>query len=433
MDQSSWLLHDAINAQAAGRTLEAMNGFQAVILAKPDHAMALNALGIMAIDRRDYTVAVGLLARAAAADPEAIPLWMNLAKAQRGLGDDEGERASLSRALAIDQTDFMALVRLAELHQRLGEAAQAAARWTGVLALATQMPDRSTALDAMLAAARAYVDRHHRAFAEIIDSQLGAAQAAASGRAKRRFTACLDHALGRRPLYTNQCAGLHYPFLPADEFFDRELFPWLAQVEAETDAIRGEALRLLAAGGAGFVPYVDQAPGTPANKWTPLDRSTDWGARYLWQYGQRIDDGFEACPATAAALDAVPMATMPARAPTAFFSLLRPRTRIPPHSGVSNTRAIVHLPLVIPPGCGFRVGGETRQWQEGVAFVFDDTIEHEAWNDSDAPRIVLIFDVWNPHLDADERALICDFYAAADTSGFRPEAIDAAAAGDPRL
>jgi aspartyl/asparaginyl beta-hydroxylase (cupin superfamily) len=101
--------------------------------------------------------------------------------------------------------------------------------------------------------------------------------------------------------------------------------------------------------------------------------------------------------------------------------VLQPRTRIPPHTGVSNTRAIVHLPLLVPPGCGFRVGGEVREWREGAAFIFDDTIEHEAWNDSDTPRTILIFDVWNPYLDSTERDLVRAFYAAADASGFNPD------------
>jgi aspartyl/asparaginyl beta-hydroxylase (cupin superfamily) len=88
------------------------------------------------------------------------------------------------------------------------------------------------------------------------------------------------------------------------------------------------------------------------------------------------------------------------------FSILDAKTRIPPHHGVNNTRLIVHLPLIVPPGCGFRVGGETREWQPGKAWVFDDTIEHEAWNNSDEPRAVMIFDIWNPAVSPEERAMV---------------------------
>ncbi|MCR5870830.1 aspartyl/asparaginyl beta-hydroxylase domain-containing protein [Sphingomonas sp. J344] len=134
----------------------------------------------------------------------------------------------------------------------------------------------------------------------------------------------------------------------------------------------------------------------------------------LWEYGAPNQPVLDRCPRTAAVLAALPGARIPGRAPSAFFSLLKPRTRIPPHTGVTNTRAIVHLPLIVPPECGFRVGGETRSWVEGEAFAFDDTIEHEAWNDSDELRAVLIFDVWNPHLTSDEQSVIADYCALAD-------------------
>ena len=89
-----------------------------------------------------------------------------------------------------------------------------------------------------------------------------------------------------------------------------------------------------------------------------------------------------------------------------LFSILDAGTVIPPHTGVTNTRLTVHLPLIIPPNCAFRVGSETREWIPGKAWVFDDTIEHEAWNRSDMPRAVLIFDIWNPYLSEAERDLI---------------------------
>ena len=111
-------------------------------------------------------------------------------------------------------------------------------------------------------------------------------------------------------------------------------------------------------------------------------------------------------PRTVAALEAWPRCDLPRTAPTAMFSLLDARTRIPPHTGVTNVRLVVHLPLIVPPGCGFRVGAETRAWEPGKALVFDDTIEHEAWNDSDRLRAVLIIDIWNPFLTAAERDMV---------------------------
>ena len=103
-----------------------------------------------------------------------------------------------------------------------------------------------------------------------------------------------------------------------------------------------------------------------------------------------------------------------------MFSLLAPHTHIPAHTGVANTRLVCHLPLIVPPGCRFRVGESVREWREGEAFVFDDTIEHEAWNDSDKLRVVLILDLWPPALGEAERAAVSAVIAAAGV-GFSGE------------
>ena len=95
----------------------------------------------------------------------------------------------------------------------------------------------------------------------------------------------------------------------------------------------------------------------------------------------------------------------------------RPVRGDPAHVGVDNTRLVCHLPLVVPPGCWFRVGAETREWREGEAFAFDDTIEHEAMNPTDVLRIVLIFDVWHPGLAEAERAAVAATIAAAGFGG----------------
>jgi aspartyl/asparaginyl beta-hydroxylase (cupin superfamily) len=106
------------------------------------------------------------------------------------------------------------------------------------------------------------------------------------------------------------------------------------------------------------------------------------------------------------ALALAPQPDQPGRTPVAMFSLLKPKTRIPPHCGVSNARLVAHLPLIVPPGCGFRVGNDTREWVPGKAWVFDDTVEHEAWNDSAQLRVILMFDIWHPQLSSAERALV---------------------------
>jgi aspartyl/asparaginyl beta-hydroxylase (cupin superfamily) len=408
----------ATQAQRAGRPEEAARLYHALLDKGGEHPIALNALGIQALGARDFPVAAGYFARAIAVDTRSPDLWMNLAHAHRSQGDDAGEREALEGALNLDQRHFLALVRMAELHERNGRMAQAAERWGGVLAMAPMIEERTPALEMVLGHAREVVTKQQAGFAAAIDVGLADARAGLSRADRRRADAGIDAMLGRRQIYANQPYGLHIPFLPADEYFERDHFPWLAEIEAKTAIIRAELEAVLAADQPGILPYVTMDPGTPENKWSPLDNKLDWGALHLWKNGARDDAVCARCPETAAILAALPLADIPGRAPTVFFSLLQPGTHLPAHTGVTNVRTVIHLPLIVPGKCRFRVGGETREWREGEAWAFDDTIDHEAWNDSDKMRAVLIFDTWNPYLSETERALIRAFYVAADANGY---------------
>jgi aspartyl/asparaginyl beta-hydroxylase (cupin superfamily) len=286
--------------------------------------------------------------------------------------------------------------------------------------LAEPLRPWSGPLAAALATGEAFQAKAVSAITDAVGAEVSSLAGDLDETERRRSTAFIDLALGRRRTYVNECAGLYYPFLPADEFFDGRHFPWFAELASATDAIRDELEALLGDPGEALRPYVRMDAGTPDSHWTPLDQSLDWGACFLWEYGEPNRQVIERCPRTAEVIASIPGATIPGRAPNAFFSLLRPRTRIPPHTGVTNTRAIVHLPLIVPEGCGFRVGGETRSWVEGQPLAFDDTIEHEAWNDSDSLRAVLILDCWNPHLTEAERQIITRYFDAADSAGYNP-------------
>ncbi len=129
----------------------------------------------------------------------------------------------------------------------------------------------------------------------------------------------------------------------------------------------------------------------------------DWTAIHLLRNGERVEANARHAPRTLALLDSVAQPRIAGASPNAMFSLLAPHTAIPPHVGISNARLVCHLPLIVPRGCWFRVGAETREWCRGEAFVFDDTIEHEAANPSDELRVVFICDLWHPDLSAIER------------------------------
>lgn len=378
-----------------------------------------NDEGMASLRAGSASAAVLAFTQAIDADPDSPALWMNLASAHRLAKDEDSERAALNGALARDQAHLMANVRLAQLEERRGELASAHRRWAGVTQLAAGYPE-SDGLTQLLAHANQFVTERTQFLSNLLATELKQPLEVLSGPERRRVDTAIGASTGRRRIYNNQCAGLHYPFLPADEFFARDHFDWLPRLEAATATIRAEFEALVARGSAPLEPYVQLPEGTPENNWTALDGKLDWSALFIWKYGQPQPDVLAACPATAALLDELPILRLPNRGPNVFFSVLEPGKRIPPHTGVTNTRAIVHLPLIVPGDCGFRVGGEIRNWREGEAWVFDDTIEHEAWNNSGGLRAILIFDVSNPYLSPAECAAVAAFMDVADRNGFGP-------------
>lgn len=411
------LVNAARMAQQRGELTAASQYYAQAIALQPDSPQLRNADGMVALAIQDYSRAAEQFLHAIKADPAASVLRINLATAYRGLGDNQREREALVSVLDLDQANLTANLRLAELHEKLHEKGDAMRRWTAVLGIAQSLPDTTPEISDLIATAQSHLIGHSAALGQILSDGLSDVREGSNDADTRRFDVCMDGALGKRRIYTNECAGLHFPFLPADEFFERRHFPWLETIEAKTEAITKE-FRTLWEKPDDFVPYVAMEDGTPQNKWSPLDHSLDWSTFFLWRHGVRDDAACARCPETTKAIESLPICYIPGRSPTVFFSVLRPRTRLPAHTGVTNVRSIVHVPLIIPDGCGFRVGGESRPWQVGSAFAFDDTIEHEAWNDSDEPRAVLIFDVWNPYLKPKEQEMLQRFFEVSNASSY---------------
>jgi aspartate beta-hydroxylase len=404
-------------AQQRGDMGAAVRHYENALALQPGSPQILNSLGMIALATPDFALAARHFSEAIKSDSLSPVLLVNLATAQRGLGDDAKEREALLRVLDIDQSNLTANLRLAELHERLGEKGDAMRRWGAVVGIAQSLPERAPAIETLIADAQGHLIRHGKELGGVLEAGLAGVKAETASDESKRFDVCMDAALGRRRIYVNECAGLHFPFLPAAEFFDDSYFPWMAEIEARTAAISAEFLALWKKP-EDFVPYVAMESGTPENKWSALDHSLDWSTFFLWRHGVRNDEACARCPETAKAVESLPISDIPGRSPTVFFSVLKPHTRLPAHTGVTNVRSIVHLPLVVPEQCGFRVGGESREWKVGKAFAFDDTIEHEAWNDSGEARAVLIFDVWNPYLTPAEQKLLQRFFDVSNSSSY---------------
>lgn len=332
--------------------------------------------------------------------------------------DASAQAAAVDRALAQDPRNLRALIMKADLLQRAGDAKTALAHYQAALRVAPP-PERLPAdLAGEVARAREICRQAAERYERSLRARMGGLQA--GGGSSERFAQSLDILFGRRRIYHQEPRQYYFPGLPQLQFYPREAFPWLDAVEAATDAIRDELRQVLQTQGA-FRPYVQSAPGKPRIYGAAMLDNPDWGAFYLWKDGALVPENAARCPRTVAALEGVPLNRLPNRSPSVLFSLLKPHTRIPPHNGLVNTRLICHLPLIVPHGCGFRVGNETREWVEGKAWVFDDSIDHEAWNDSDQTRVILLFEIWRPELTLKERELVQAMFAAIDAeSGQKP-------------
>jgi aspartyl/asparaginyl beta-hydroxylase (cupin superfamily) len=400
-------LADAINQVSSTRpAAEAQKLLEMALARAPEHPIVLNSAGGHMHRIGQPAQARHLYQRAIASDAKSKVLWLNLAGACRSLGDTAAESAALEKALALEPRYVPALLHKGDLMERLSKPIAAALMFEAALASIAPGEPIPQHMAPAIAHAREVVAANARALEAFLERELKPVRALHSGEDQHRYDACRDILLGKRRAWSSLPKDTYFPYLPAIEFFRREDFPWLGILEEATTDITAEALTVLREEAASFSPYVSFPPGTPLDEWAPLNHSMDWSVYSLWHDGTPVNAHQAACPKTSAVLAQLPLCDIPDYAPGAYFSVLKPRTRLPPHTGTTNTRSIVHLPLVIPEGCRFRVGSQTRSWEKGQAWVFDDTIEHDACNDSDQVRIILIFDIWNPLLTSAERDLV---------------------------
>jgi aspartyl/asparaginyl beta-hydroxylase (cupin superfamily) len=346
--------------------------------------------------------------QATAAAGQDVRGWLLLAQCCAAQDDRAAEEHALDRALAAEPRNLLALLAKAERAEARGDD-RAAVSFYG-MALQVETAALPPAIAAKMRHAEAAVAAAGGRFENHLEQALVAAGAEPSAR-PRRFAEALDIMAGRKPVQLQQPTSFFYPGLPQTTFYEPAQFDWIAGFEAQVPAMRGEVERLLAEGGSDFHPYVEGDPDRP-NRGHALLGDERWSAFDLWRGGVEVAQNAVRCPVTMDALRSAPLPFIAGRSPMALFSQLQPHTHIPPHWGMLNTRLICHLPLIVPPDCRLRVGNEVRKVEAGKAMIFDDSIEHEAWNDSDETRVVLLFEIWRPELDAAERAALTAMFEA---------------------
>lgn len=374
----------------------------------PDYEAIAHA-GVDALRRGDARSARGAFEQVAAAGRASLQLWMFLAQACEALGDGPAMVAALGPILEKEPRNLHALLMRGEQCVREGDD-KAASSWFGLaLSIAEQAqnlpadihPRLKRAEDAMAASSQRYQAYLHERLV---------AGGADPANVNPRFAEAIDILNGRAQPQLQQPTIFYYPRLPHIPFYDPSDFDWVAALEAETAAIRAEVEGVLAAD-RDIAPYVRTNAGRPTPEHALLN-DPGWSAYYLWQDGKLIEDHAAACPRTVAALRDLPIPVIAERSPYVLFSVLKPGTHIPPHWGMLNTRLICHLPLIVPEGCRLRVGNEVRTVEAGKMMIFDDSISHEAWNDSGETRVILLFEIWRPELDDGERKALTTMFEA---------------------
>lgn len=329
--------------------------------------------------------------------------WLLLAIACRHTRDPGAEEIALDRLLALDPQSLRGLIMKGDCRAHAGSSADAIRFYRTAMRIVEMGGLPADVVDEVhraKAALKMLEDKAHSKREELMKAR-GLPPEGWSP----RFARALDIAAGRRKLYVQQPTVFTYPELPNVQYYDPADFAWSSSIEEATTDIKAELVALLGTDGIDdFRPYIqarDASVRLDANK--GLVENKDWSALFLCENGKANDALIARCPRTWATVQQAPLARISGWGPTVMFSLLKAGARIAPHTGMFNTRLVSHLPLIVPPACHFRVGNEVRQWHEGKLFVFDDTIEHEAWNDSAEDRVVLIFDVWRPELSEQER------------------------------
>ncbi|HEV7490092.1 MAG TPA: aspartyl/asparaginyl beta-hydroxylase domain-containing protein [Rhodanobacteraceae bacterium] len=394
----------------SGKILEAEQAFLDVLREAPTETDALNFVAICAHERGRYAQALALLERARGIRADDPVTLSNLGVTYAALGRLDQSIDALRTALKLAPELFVARLRLAEVIEYAGRANDALPLYFGAIFAAQgagQWVDEATTAPGLrplvLHAMRTVAAGRRQLFAKFLSPLRQRYGAAALARVEKCLAVYLTELPANYPDPKQRPKFLYFPDLPTKKYYEPELFPWYTTLEAKMPAIRDEMLAVLALDN-GFEPFLghfdsDKLEGHLTNAMGP----PVWNAFFFFRHGTRYDDNHLRCPATSAALENVPLCHVRDHSPEVCYSVLTAGSHILPHHGVTNTRLVTHLALIVPEDCALVVGGEPHGWEEGRCFTFDDTFEHEAWNRSSRTRVVMLMDVWNPYLTEIER------------------------------
>jgi aspartate beta-hydroxylase len=282
-------------------------------------AEAIARTGVAALQAGDGAGAKAAFTQLVDGGHATAAMQLMLARACKLSGDIEREGAALDAILAGDPRNLRALLMRGDCYRRSGDSRAAVSFFHSALGIASALPSVPPELQDELAAAQAFVESSSKAFVDTIEQALQDSGAAGDTRMRH----AVDIVAGKREIFLQQPSVLYVPYLPQRQFYEREEFEWVPQLEAATAAIREELVALLQAD-ANFEPYVVPEDNRPHRDFHHLLNDPSWSAFYLWKDGERVEENIERCPRTAEAMEKVPLSRIGSRTPSVLFSMLQP-------------------------------------------------------------------------------------------------------------
>jgi aspartate beta-hydroxylase len=400
-----------------GRLDEAERIADVSLQRQPRDVESINVLGLIALRRGHLARAQQLLESSIDIAPEHALARHYLGRVHDAAGNVDGAVAAHGAAIKLAPEMFVIRLYYASALERAGHAEQAAIQYFRAIEDA-HAQGRWVSVDTTAPALRPLVEHAVRMVRSTrkatLDRLIAPLRKQYGADALARVEQCLRIYFQEEvPVYPDsrqRPTFLFFPGLPPAPYLDRALFPWIEQLEAQTDDIRQELLSVLPSEAGRERVFSSEV--LEQQNLRGLKAPPSWNGYYFYRHGIRREDNCSSCPVSARSLDLLPLSHIREHGPEVLFSVFTAGTHLLPHRGVTNTRLVGHLPLMVPPDCALNVGGEIHEWREGRAVIFDDTYEHEAWNRSQQTRVVLIFDLWNPHLTEVERAAIAQLVPA---------------------
>lgn len=342
-------------------------------------------------------------------------IWLGLALARQAQSAPEAMIEALDQVLLEDPTNLRALLMKGDAIWDDGKHAEAATLYNYIRKLVPDATSLEGAARQMVERVYSRLDTHTSGVRGHLEQFLkGREPASSSDYELARFERAKGLLFGQRQRFVQEPRSLYYPELPDREFYEPSDYAWTEKLIAAEPLIRKEFEALKSRPDA-FTPYIHASGNVPIDRNNPLLDNQDWSAVHLQKNGVVDHELAALMPTVLDVLEDAPLERVDGRGPSVLISRLAPGAHIPPHTGYLNTRLTCHLPIIIPGDCSIRVGNETRQWRSGEMLMFNDTINHEAWNKSSDERFVLIFFVWRPELSAADRTLVKALLEGIDT------------------